>query len=249
MFTDTHCHVYKEYYENIEEVIEEAKLASINRFILSSSDSNSCREVVDLVKKYSSFYGTLGFHPEVVDSYQEKDLDYIEKNLTNSKIVAIGEIGLDYHYTKDKKEEQKLLFENQLKLAEKYNLPVVIHSREATEDTIMLLKKYPKVKGVIHSFSGSLETAKIYISMGYKLGINGVVTFKNSHLKEILPDILNSIVLETDSPYLTPHPYRGTKNSPKFIKEIAEYICDYCNISFDDLAEITNQNIKCIFDI
>ena len=134
-------------------------------------------------------------------------------------------------------------------MALKYNVPVVIHSRDATEDTIAILKEYPLVKGVIHSFSGSLETARIYMKMGYKLGINGVVTFKNSHLKDLLPEILHAIVLETDSPYLTPHPYRGIKNSPKYIKTIALFISEYLDISLNDLAEITNRNIHVVFDI
>ena len=128
-------------------------------------------------------------------------------------------------------------------------MPVIIHSREATEDTINTLKKY-KVTGVIHSFSGSLETAKIYIKMGYLLGINGVITFKNSKLKDVIKEIpLESIVLETDSPYLTPEPFRGKKNEPARIKEIAEFICDLKGISLEDLATITNHNIKRIFDI
>ena len=132
-----------------------------------------------------------------------------EKNLKSRKESDV------LKYIEMVQEQQKELFEKQLVLAEKYSLPVVVHSRDATKDTIEILKKFPKVKGVIHSFSGSLEVAEIYIKMGYKLGINGVVTFKNSHLKEILPTIFPYIVLETDSPYLTPHPYRGNKNSPK----------------------------------
>ena len=128
-------------------------------------------------------------------------------------------------------------------------MPVVIHSREATNDTIEILKKY-RVKGVIHSFSGSLETATIYIKMGFLLGVNGVITFKNCNLKEVIKEIpLNKIVLETDSPYLTPVPFRGKRNDPSKIKNIAEYICDLKHISMEELANITNENIMRLFDI
>ncbi len=249
MFTDTHCHLYHEYYEDIEEVINNAKEKNVSSFFVAGCNQASNEEVLRLAGCYPQVYGVLGIHPEDVDNYTQKNLLFIENHLNDKKIIAVGEIGLDYHYTKENKAEQISLFETQLKLASKYHLPVVIHSRDATEDTISVLKKYPSVRGVIHSFSGSIETAKIYISMGYKLGINGVVTFKNSHLKEFLPTILNSIVLETDSPYLTPHPYRGTKNEPKYVYEIAHFICDYCHISFEELARITKQNIFEVFDI
>lgn len=249
MFTDTHCHLFHEYYTDFDMLISDATDLKVTRFFLAGTNTVTNSEVVSLVSLYPSFYGCVGIHPEDVDNYVLEDLKKLESYLSNDKIIAIGEIGLDYHYTKENKEAQKYLFETQLKLADKYSLPVVIHSRESTEDTISILKKFPNVKGVIHSFSGSLETAKIYISMGYKLGINGVVTFKNSHLKEILPNILNSIVLETDSPYLTPHPFRGTTNEPKNISLIAHFIADYTSISLEELANLTNENIKEIFDI
>ena len=249
MFTDTHCHLYKEYYEDISKILLNAKEASITRFIVAGCDNKSNKEVLELTKKYPSIYGALGIHPENVQDFKSEDLTFLEKALQNKKVIAIGEIGLDYHYGKEDKERQQKLFESQLCLAEKYHLPVVIHSRDATQDTVDILKKYPLVKGVIHSFSGSLEVAKIYIKMGYKLGINGVVTFKNSHLKELLPYIKNDIILETDSPYLTPHPYRGTRNEPKYVKNIAEFVSEYLNISIEALSEITNKNILSLFDI
>ena len=192
-------------------------------------------------------YGAIGIHPEYVDNYTKEDLFFIEKNLTNKKIVAIGEIGLDYHYTKDNKEKQIELFESQLKLAEKYNKPVIVHSREATKDTIDTLKKY-KVKGVIHSFSGSFETACIYIKMGFLLGVNGVITFKNANIKEVYERIpLHNIVLETDSPYLAPVPYRGKKNEPANILVIAEFLASLYGVSISYLSEVTNENIARIF--
>ena len=193
-------------------------------------------------------YGAIGIHPEHVDNYTKEDLEFIEKNLKNEKIIAIGEIGLDYHYTKENKKEQIELFEQQLKLAEKYNKPVIVHSREATKDTIDTLKKY-QVKGVIHSFSGSYETACIYIKMGFLLGVNGVITFKNSNIKEVYKSIsLHNIVLETDSPYLAPTPYRGKKNEPANILVIAEFLASLYGVSLSYLSEVTNENISRIFD-
>ena len=249
MFTDTHCHIYKEYYENIDEVLKKALENNINRLVNNGCNKESNEEVLELTKNYENIYGAIGIHPENIANYRDEDLKWIKENLKQSKIIAIGEIGLDYYYTKENKTEQIKLLERQLKIAERYHLPVIIHSREATEDTINTLKKY-KVTGVIHSFSGSLETAKIYIKMGYLLGINGVITFKNSKLKEVIKEIpLESIILETDSPYLTPEPFRGKKNEPARIKEIAEFICDLKGISLEDLATITNHNIKRIFDI
>ena len=190
MLIDTHCHLYKEYYDSIEDVLLESQKNEVSSFIVSGCDTKSNQEALEIVKKYPNVYCSLGIHPEYVDSYTNEDLRFLESCLCESKVVAIGEIGLDYHYSKENKELQKELFEKQLMLASKYSLPVVIHSRDAIEDTITILKKFPELKGVIHSFSGSLEVAQIYIKMGYKLGINGVVTFKNSHLKEILPEIV-----------------------------------------------------------
>jgi len=249
MFTDTHCHIFSEYYEDINEVLENAKKVDITRVINNGCNNKSNIEVINLSNKHDNMYGAIGIHPEDADTYEESDLKYIEDNLNTKKIVAIGEIGLDYYYTKENKDKQIDLFEKQLELAEKYNKPVIIHSREATLDTINILKKY-KVTGVIHSFSGSLETAKEYIKMGFLLGINGVITFKNCNLKEVIKEIdLNNIVLETDSPYLTPVPYRGKKNEPARILDIAKFICDLKYISIEELSLITNENIKRVFDI
>lgn len=249
MFTDTHCHIYKEYYDNFDEVIANAQTLGVNRLINNGCDSKSNQEVLDIANKYSNIYATIGIHPEAVLDYKEEDINFIKSNLNNPKVVAIGEIGLDYHYTKENKKEQIELFEKQLKIAEENNIPVVIHSREATDDTLRILKKY-KLKGVIHSFSGSIETAQECIKLGYLIGINGVITFKNCKLKEILPMIpLENIILETDAPYLTPEPYRGKRNEPGYVKYTAEFIANIYNIEVEQLAKITNSNIKRIFDI
>lgn len=247
MLIDTHCHLYKEYYGDIDNIIKLSKENNVMDYINNGCDAKSNIEVLESVEKYSSVYGALGIHPENVSNYTLDDIKFIEDNLSNPKIVAIGEIGLDYHYSKENKDEQIKLLELQLELAEKYNIPVIIHSREATEDTINTLKKY-NVKGVIHSFSGSLETARIYIKMGYLLGINGVITFKNCNLKDTLKEIpIENIVLETDSPYLTPVPFRGKQNNPSHILDIAKFIGEIYDLSLEEVAKVTTDNVKKLY--
>lgn len=248
MFVDTHCHIFKSDYDNIDEVLNNASNNNIKYYINNGSDREYNKEVLELVKKYDNMYGALGIHPESVDNYTLDDIEFIKNNLNNEKIVAIGEIGLDYHYTKENKDEQIKLLEMQLSLAEKYNLPVIIHSRDATEDTINTLKKF-NCRGTIHSFSGSLETAKIYIKMGYLLGVNGVITFKNCNIKDVIKEVgLDNIVLETDSPYLTPVPYRGMQNNPSHILDIAKFVSELYNISLEELSYRTNENIKRMYE-
>ena len=248
MFTDTHCHLYRSYYEDLDDVIEQIKNSETNRVINNGCDKTSNIEVLELVNKYDLMYGAIGIHPESANEYTKEDLDFIEEHIKDNKIVAIGEIGLDYYWVKDNKDKQMELFEYQLKLAERYDVPVIVHSREATQDTIDILKKY-KVKGIIHSFSGSYEVAQIYIKMGFLLGINGVITFKNCNLKEVIDKIdVSNIVLETDSPYLTPVPYRGKRNDPTKVMDIAKFIADIKGISIEELSKEINGNLSKVFD-
>ena len=248
MFVDTHCHLYRSYYEDLDDVIDQIKESEIYRVINNGCDKKSNIEVLELVGKYDLMYRALGIHPESANEYTHEDLDYIEEHIKDKKIVAIGEIGLDYYWVKDNKDKQKELFEYQLKLAEKYNVPVIIHSREATQDTIDILKKY-NVKGIIHSFSGSYEVAQIYIKMGFLLGINGVITFKNCNLKDVIEKVdVKNIVLETDSPYLTPVPNRGKRNDPTKVMDIAKFISDIKGITLEELSKEINGNLSKVFD-
>lgn len=248
MFVDTHCHIFKSDYDNIDEVLNNASNNNVKYYINNGSDREYNKEVLELVKEYDNMYGALGIHPETVDDYSLDDIEFIKNNLSNEKIVAIGEIGLDYHYTKENKDEQIKLLEMQLSLAEEYNLPVIIHSRDATENTINTLKKF-NCRGTIHSFSGSLETAKIYIKMGYLLGVNGVITFKNCNIKDVIKEVgLDNIVLETDSPYLTPVPCRGMQNNPSHILDIAKFVSELYNVSLEELSYRTNENIKKMYE-
>lgn len=250
MYIDSHLHLSNEDY-NIDEVIKNAERVGVLYFILGGINKKITKMDVELSKKYKEVYITIGYHPEEVLNIQEDDFNALENVIINNreKVVGIGEIGLDYHYDNSDyiKEKQKKLFIRQIKLADKYNLPVVIHSRDATLDTYNILKEY-KVKGVIHCFSGSLEVAKMYIKLGFKLGIGGVVTFKNSKLFEVVKELSSKdFILETDSPYLSP--IRGEKNEPKNIPLIAEFISSVRGVSIEKVQTDTTNNVKEIFNL
>ena len=249
MFIDTHCHLSREDYDDIDFVIKENREASVDKIIISGCSEKWIDESLMLADKYNDVYVTLGYHPSEVDFVNDELLEELKNKITHNKVVGIGEIGLDYYYGKDNKDAQLDLFEKQLKIAEESGMVVVIHSRDATEDTINCLRKY-NVKGIVHCFSGSVETANTYISLGYKIGIGGVVTFKNSKLYEVVKQIgLSNIVLETDSPYLTPEPFRGKKNSSKYIPLVAEKIAAIFEISIDEVAKVTSFTARDLFDL
>ena len=246
---DTHAHLFNEYYDDIGSVLERAKQNGIEKVIVASDTIASCYEVIEHSKKYDNYYFCLGIHPENVDEDLDELSKLVEENKDNPKFVAIGEIGLDYYYTKDNKEKQKEIFDYQLKLAEKYNKPVIVHSREATKDTIDMLGNYNLIVD-IHCFSGSKETADIYIKRGYYLGVGGVLTFKNSNLKDIIKDIpLDNILLETDSPYLAPQSHRGETNEPAYVKDIAIYLSQIKDIDIQEVEYKTSKNATKIFHI
>jgi TatD DNase family protein len=246
MLIDTHCHLSNDDYDNLEEVIKE-----MNGFMIASGcDDKTNKEVIELVNKYDNVYGTLGIHPEEIDNITYDSFKLIEDNLNNPKIVAIGEIGLDYYWTKDNIDKQKEIFEYQVRLALKYNMPIVVHSREAIQDTYDILKKY-KVKGSIHCFSSSLEMAKEFIKLGYKIGVGGTLTFKNSKkIQDIVEQLdLKDILLETDSPYLTPEPYRGKRNKPSNVYYVALKVSQLKNTDLDEVLKQTNNSAIDMFDL
>ncbi len=247
MIIDTHCHVIDLEYDNIDEIINRFK---DNIMIISGYDSISNRNVIDIVKKYKNVYGTLGFHPSEVDKFSEEEFNCIKNNINNSKIVGIGEIGLDYHYGSNNKEKQIKMFKSLLDLAQSENISVVIHTRDAAQDTMNILKNY-KLKVDIHCFGYSLEIAKECIKRGYRLGIGGVLTFKNSKkMVEIVSNIpIENILLETDSPYLTPEPFRGKKNEPFYLSYVIDKISEIKKISIDEVKKITTKNAKEQFDL
>lgn len=250
MFTDTHCHLYKEYYKNIDEVIKRAENNNVNKYIVNGCDMKSNMEVLELINKYDNIYGAIGFQPQELEDFQESYFEWLEKNIKSKKIVAIGEIGLDYFYDDSDKEKQLAVFKHQLEIANKYDIPVIIHCRNAIQDTYNLLKEI-KVKGSLHCYSGSKEMAKEFIKLGMYIGVGGIITFKNA--KNIV-DVVNStdinhIILETDSPYLSPEPYRGKPNEPAHIKEIATKIAEVKSLKLQDVSSVTEANVRALFDI
>lgn len=246
MLIDTHLHLFNEDYD-IDEVISRAKDAGVKYLIVSGSDLVDNKFNEKLLDTYDNVFLSVGYHPSCALDVSDEDLNYLEDLIKLDRVVAIGEIGLDYHYGKDDRDKQIELFRFQLDLAVRYNLPVVIHTRDAFLDTYNILKEY-NLKGVIHCFSGSVEVAKKYLSLGYYLGIGGVVTFKNSKLKDVVKEIgLSKIVLETDSPYLSP--YRGEVNEPCNVRYICDFISEYLEISSDEVSLVTTGNACRLFDL
>jgi len=245
---DTHSHIYKEYYNNIEQII---KNMNDNIIIVSGTNHENNKEILELSKKYNNIYVTLGIHPEEVNNYNQSHLNYIEEHINDKKVVGIGEIGLDYYYTKENKEKQKELFIKQLDLAQKYNKPVVIHTRESINDTIEIIKNYKELKKDIHCYSGSIESAQELIKINCKLGIGGVLTFKNAKkLQEVIKKIdINYLLLETDSPYLTPEPFRGKQNEPYNIIYVAKKISEIKEMPLEQVLTITTSNAIFQFDL
>ena len=226
MLIDTHCHLSEEDYDNLDEIIKNMD----GIMIASGCDDKTNKEVLDLIKKYDNVYGTLGIHPEEIDIISDDSFKLIEDNLNNPKIVAIGEIGLDYYWTKETKENKK-----------KYlNI----------EDTYNILKKY-KLRGSIHCFSSTLEMAKKFIKLGYKIGVGGTITFKNSkQLQDVIKQIdISDLLLETDSPYLTPEPYRGKRNNPQYVYLVALKLSELKNIDIKEVLNVTNKNAISEFDL
>lgn len=249
MYTDTHCHILSNEYEDINQIINNLNKNNIKRIIINGYDYNSNIEVVKLCQKYDNVYGALGIHPDNIDENISESLKYIEENIQSKHIIAVGEIGLDYFHNKENKKAQCQLFEKLLELAEKYDKPVIIHNREATGDLLGILKKRHN-KGIIHCFSGSYETAQEYIKLGFKLGINGIVTFKNSKLGETLVKLpISTLLMETDAPYLTPEPFRGTVNEPKYLGYIAKKLATIYNQDISAIALILEENFNELFDI
>lgn len=245
MLIDTHCHIGKN--DDIEKIIKTSRLNGVELIILGGCNYDDNLYNLELSKKYKNVFATIGYHPDVCSLISSLDLSKLKEQINNNFVVGIGEVGLDYHYSTNEKDKQIDLFRKQLDIAKEYNLPVVIHSRDATLDTINVLKNY-NLKGIIHCFSGSYETALEYINMGYKLGIGGVVTFKNSKLKDVVLKVgLKNIVLETDSPYLSP--FRGEKNVPANVKVIAEFLACLFNVSVETIEDETCKNVFSIFNI
>jgi len=253
MLVDTHAHLqWASFGKDREKVISRARKVDVKYIVNIGFDLDGSREVIEMAEKHKGFYATVGIHPHNASQLNENVLDKLRKLSENQKVVAVGEIGLDYYRNLSPREAQKKAFEAQLFLAEELGLPVVIHDREAHADTLEMLSKFKgKIKGIMHCFSGSREMAEQCIKSDFYISFAGPVTFPNSHkLHEIVKGIdLNKILLETDSPWLAPQEMRGKRNEPAFLCFIAKKIAKLKEISVDELAEATTENAKEIFQL
>ena len=257
---DTHCHMDDpQYAEELSAFLEEQKAGGVELILVPGVDKTSVKDVLDVCDQYPDYLlPALGLHPENVKEDWAEQLAIIkaavDENLASaqrrSRLIAIGEIGLDYHWDTTFVEQQHEALREQMRWAEQYHLPVMIHSRDATEDTLKILREFPSVRGVMHCFSGSHEVAEQVVKMGYYLGIGGVLTFKNCKLAEHLVGIpLERLVLETDAPYMAPVPHRGKRNESKWMWHVAERLAQVYNCSVEHVNEVTTANAKKLFVI
>jgi len=251
MIFDSHAHYDADQFdEDREELLNSMQEKGIGTILNVGADWDSVTEVVELAQKYPHVYAAVGLHPDEVGVLDEEKFAYLREQCQKEKVVAVGEIGLDYYWDNQSHDVQKKWFVRQLNLAREFNLPVIIHSRDAAEDTLKIMKEHAQgLRGVIHCFSYSKELAREYVKMGFHIGIGGVVTFKNGKkLKEIAEEIpLEKILLETDCPYLAPVPYRGKRNSSLYIPYIAQEIAEIRGITYEEVVEQTEQNAKELF--
>lgn len=251
MIIDSHCHLLSNLYEDVNKEIKKALDNGISKIIINGYDIKTSVEAVNLSLKYDEVYASVGIGPQNIENLPSNYGDLIKKLINNNKkVVSVGEIGLDYYWTKENKERQIEVFETMLSIAKEKNLPVIVHSRNSVMDTYNLLKEY-KVSGIMHCYSGSLDMAKKFIKLGFLIGVGGIVTFKNAKkIKEIVKEIpIENISLETDSPYLSPEPLRGTLNNPLNLKYIIQKIADIKGLTNSYVMEKTTCNVMSKFDL
>lgn len=254
MLFDTHVHLNAEQFEeDVEEAIQRAKEAGVSRMVVVGFDRPTITRAMELVEQHEALYAAVGWHPVDAIDMKDEDLAWIEELASHPKVVALGEMGLDYHWDKSPKDVQKDVFRRQIRLAKKVKLPIVIHNRDATQDIVDILKEEEAadVGGIMHCFSGSAETALECVKMNFYISLGGPVTFKNAKKpKEVAHAVpLDKLLIETDCPYLAPHPYRGKRNEPAYVKLVAEEIAALKNISYQEVAEATMRNANRLFQL
>ena len=251
---DTHCHIDDpQYADELETFLTIQRADGVKAILVPGVEAATTQDVLDVCERYPDYlFPALGLHPEHVKEDWQQQLATIKAAVDSSshRLIAIGEIGLDYHWDTTFKEQQHEALREQMRWAEEYQLPVMIHSRDATEDTLNILREFPSVKGVMHCFSGSHEVAKQIVKMGYYLGIGGVLTFKNCKLAEHLVGIpLESLVLETDAPYMAPVPYRGKRNESRWMQFVAEVLAQIYDCSTENVITVTSANARALFKL
>lgn len=247
MLIDSHTHLDAEQFdEDREQVIERALAAGVTKIINIGFNRETIPTTLALADQYDCIYAAIGWHPVDAIDMQPEDLAWIEELSRHEKVVAIGEIGLDYHWDKSPKEVQHRVFREQIRLARKLGMPIMIHNRDAHQDIVQILREEnaAEVGGIMHCFSGSWETAKLCLDMNFYISFGGPVTFKNAKQpKEVLAKVpLDRLLVETDAPYLTPHPYRGKRNESAYVRLVAEAAAEIRGMSLDELAQVTSAN-------
>ncbi|SDJ17430.1 TatD family hydrolase [Natribacillus halophilus] len=251
---DTHVHLNVEQFDDDREaVMERAREAGVGLMNVVGFDHETIKAAIELAESYDFIYATVGWHPVDAVDMQAKDLDGIESLATHPKVVAIGETGLDYHWDKSPAHIQKEVFREQIALAKRVNLPLVIHGRESQEDIAAIMEQegLGPAGGIMHCYSGDTETARRCLDLGFHISFGGPVTFKNAQLpKDVAQTVpLERLLVETDAPFLAPHPYRGKRNEPAYVAKVAEKLAELHGLSYEQLAETTMNNAKALFKI
>jgi TatD DNase family protein len=254
MLFDTHAHLNAEQYnDDLSEVMDRAKEAGVTNIVVVGFDRKTINRAMELAEAHDHIYACVGWHPVDAIDMTDEDLEWIEILASHPKVVAIGEMGLDYHWDKSPHDIQKDVFRKQIQLAKKVKLPIVIHNRDATADIIDILREEgaSEVGGIMHCYSGSVEIAKECLEMNFYISLGGPVTFKNAKKpKEVAREIpLDKLLIETDCPYLTPHPFRGQRNEPSYVKLVAEEIAEIKGVTLEEIAKATSNNAKRLFGI
>ena len=251
MLTDTHCHLfYEDLKNNLSDVLKRAEELGVNRFICVATNMEDARECLLLGETHDNIFASVGVHPHDAKDAPEDFVDQIYDLMTSDSMVAVGEMGLDYFRNISDPEIQKDVFRTQMEIAQELNKPIIFHNRDADQDMIKILKEFPDVRGVAHCFSSNLETANAFLDLGYYISFSGNLTFKNSHLPEVAKELpLDRILVETDSPYLSPVPHRGKPNEPGRTRFVAEKLAEIHGVSLELIAEKTTENASSLFQI
>ena len=255
MIFDTHCHLNsEELYGRLDEVIEDAKKVGVDKFLVIGWNKESSLLAVKMAQQYDCIYAAIGFHPTDIDGVSDEDFNEVMSHINDPKVVAVGEIGLDYHWVKDpvQREKQKEWFIKQIDFANEHKKPISIHNREAFEDCLNILKEHkPLYSGVMHCYSGSVELLKDVLALGLYIGLDGPLTFTNAKTpKEVCEEVpLDRLIVETDSPYLSPHPLRGTVNEPKNIALVVDEITRIKGISKKHILDVMYENSCRLFNL
>lgn len=252
MLIDTHVHLNADQFENNREsIIQNALDAGVTKMIVIGFDHTTNQKAIELAHQYDFLYATVGFHPTSAKDIKKQDFDTLERQIQDERVVGIGECGLDFYWDKTHKQEQIEVLETQIKWSLKYDLPLIIHMRDATELTYETLKKYAPLKGIMHCYSGSKEMVEKFIDLGLHISLGGPVTFKNAKVPKEVAKIVprDRLLVETDAPYLSPHPFRGKTNEPARVVLVAQKIAELREEPFEEVAAYTRQNALNLFQI